>query len=127
MSDSAEIDETSARATPETDESSAPPVSPAGGAREAKSGVSRLGFLTRASMGAAAIGVMGSMPALAGVGAAEPAEVDTSSLSEETLTSPLVAHVGDVASGEVTVMSGLKELTVRDPQLVVRLLRALQP
>lgn len=86
---------------------------------------SRRGFIGRASIGAAAVGVMSSVPGLtlatdSSEGA--PGEVPAAAMAE-----PMVAQVRDFASGELSIMSGLKEVVVRDPQLVMRLLKALHP
>jgi len=37
----------------------------------------------------------------------------------------MLAHVRDVATGEVSLMVGEREIIYRDPQLVMRLLRAM--
>lgn len=87
--------------------------------------LTRRGFLTRASLGAAAVGAMSVAPGLGAVG--QTAEVDTSEVSPAVLSEPLVAHVQDFAAGEVSIMSGARELVVRDPQLVMRMLNALRP
>ncbi len=88
------------------------------------SNVTRRGFLTKTSVGAAAVGVLGTVPGLS-IAASDTAEVDTSEVSPVTLSEPMVAHVRDFATGEVSIMSGAREFIVRDPQLVARLLKAL--
>jgi hypothetical protein len=45
-------------------------------------------------------------------------------LSTTTFSEPLVAHVSDLAAGEVTIMSGTREIILRDTDLVMRLLKA---
>ncbi|GEM_PF-2816757 len=87
-------------------------------------GLTRRGFLTRTTVGAAAVGVLSAAPGLGAT--AQTAESDAPELSPAT-AEPLVAQVRDLATGEISVMSGLKEAVVRDPQLVLRLLRALKP
>ena len=87
--------------------------------------VTRRGFLTRTSLGAAAVGAMSVAPGIGVVG--QTAEVDTSEVSPGVLSAPLVAHVQDIATGEVSIMSGTRELVIRDPQLVMRMLSALKP
>ncbi len=86
--------------------------------------VTRRGFLTRTSVGAAAVGVMGTVPGLS-MAASDTQEVDTSEVSPVTLSEPMVAHVRDFATGEVSIMSGTREFIVRDSQLVARLLKAI--
>ena len=39
-------------------------------------------------------------------------------------TAPLIAHVRDLATGEIGVFNGTREIVVRDPQLARRILRA---
>lgn len=91
--------------------------------RSKTAAVTRRGFLTVTSVSAAAVGVMGAIPALGAV--AESPEVDTSGVPAATLAEPMVAQVTDVTAGEVSVMAGMREVIVRDPQLVGRLLKAL--
>jgi hypothetical protein len=42
------------------------------------------------------------------------------------MSEPLVAHVRDLATGEIGLFSGTREITVLDPQLAARLIRASQ-
>ena len=60
-------------------------------------------------------------PADAGAGEAAVADSESAVLSE-----PLVAHVRDLATGEIGLFSGTREITLLDPQLAARLLRAVQ-
>jgi hypothetical protein len=46
-------------------------------------------------------------------------------LSTATLAEPLVAHVRDLTTGEISLMVGEREIIFRDPGLVVRLLNAM--
>jgi hypothetical protein len=62
-------------------------------------------------------------PADTGAGAGEAAVADTESA---VLSEPLVAHVRDLATGEIGLFSGTREITLLDPQLAARLLRAAQ-
>ncbi len=45
-------------------------------------------------------------------------------MTPEMMAEPLVAHVRDLASGEIAVMSGAREVIIRDTQIVSRLLKA---
>ncbi|MDQ2742421.1 MAG: twin-arginine translocation signal domain-containing protein [Chloroflexota bacterium] len=85
--------------------------------------LTRRGFFKQTTIGAAALGVLPWIP-LSGVATSDTAEVDTSELSPAFLSGPLVAHVRDLATGEISVMSGLKEVIFRDPQLVAKLVKA---
>jgi hypothetical protein len=94
-------------------------------------GVSRRTFLGRGSLAVAAAGVLSSVPGLSGlIGAAEteaPA-VDASAAGAEAgaanLTEPLVAHVRDISTGEISLFNGTREVIVRNPHLANQLLRA---
>jgi hypothetical protein len=86
-----------------------------------------------AIVAAGAISAIPGLPALVGVadtqgpadlGAAESAAADTSSVG--TLSEPIVAHIRDLASGEVGLFSGTDEITVHDPQLAASILRAMK-
>ncbi len=97
--------------------------------------VSRRMFLKGGSAAVVAAGAMAALPglpALVGVaesqgpadaGAAEAAVSDLAPAN--TLAESLVVHVRDVASGEIGLFSGLREVTVLDPKLAVQLVRAL--
>ena len=87
--------------------------------------LTRRRFLTRASLGAAAglAAVSGlALPKLISAtadGSTAEAAPDLTPLGED-----VVAHVRDASKGEIAVMSGNREVTYRDPQLVGRLLKA---
>jgi hypothetical protein len=94
-------------------------------------GVSRRTFLGRGSLAVAAAGVLSSVPGLSGLlGAAETeapaadASVAGADAGAANLAEPLVAHVRDVSTGEISVFNGTREVIVRDPQLAGRLARA---
>jgi hypothetical protein len=61
-------------------------------------------------------------PADAGAADAAVTDADGSAVMGE----PLVAHVRDLATGEIGLYSGAREITVLDPQLAARLIRAAQ-
>jgi hypothetical protein len=86
--------------------------------------LSRRGFIKRTSLGAAAAGALAAAPSLgAGTVGTEIAATD---LAAADLAGPLVAHVSDVASGELSVLAGTREVVIRDPELIARLVRALR-
>jgi hypothetical protein len=71
------------------------------------------------------MGLATGIPGMALISDAEeasPAGVPAAAMAE-----PLVAQVRDFATGELSIMSGLNEVVVKDPQLVMRLLRAITP
>jgi len=86
--------------------------------------LSRRGFIKQTSVSVATFGVLATVPVLA----AEPeaANVATTDLSAVTLSGPLIAHVSDFASGEISLLVGTQEIIYRDPQLVMRLLQAVR-
>ncbi len=96
-------------------------------------GVSRRTFLGRGSLAVAAAGVLSTVPGLSGLlGAAEtegPA-ADASVAGADAgagaanLSEPLVAHVRDLSTGEISLFNGTQEVIVRNPQLASQLARA---
>ena len=88
--------------------------------------LARRGFLERTTASVATIGVMASLPtALAAITEApqvtETAGTDLSSLS--LAEGPVIAHISNLATGEISLLSGTQEFVFRDPDLVMRLLR----
>ena len=83
--------------------------------------LSRRGFIKQTSATVATFGVLAAVPVLT----TEPQAVDvaTTDLSAVTLSDPLIAHVSDIASGEISLLVGTQEIIFRDPQLVMRLLQ----
>jgi hypothetical protein len=88
---------------------------------------------TAAVVAAGAISAIPGLPALVGavetqgpadVGAAESAVAEGE--SSVSMSEPLVAHVRDLASGEIGLFSGTREITVLDPRLAAALVRALR-
>jgi hypothetical protein len=92
-------------------------------------------FLKTSSAAVVAAGALAAAPGLpaavvalgdagpADTGAAETAVADAESMS---LGEPLIAHVRDLATGEIGLYSGTREITVLDPSLAARLLRAVK-
>jgi hypothetical protein len=93
--------------------------------------LSRRAFLIRSSVGAAAIAVGSALPGLPGLlseaeGEAPAADdAATSAVSEApSMTQPLIAHITDLQSGEMSLYMGEREFTVNDPGLASRLFGA---
>lgn len=87
--------------------------------------LTRRTFLARASVAAAA--ATGGAAALADLAtSAVPAAAagPTVRAATQTRGEPLVAHVRSIATGEVAVMMGTREVVYRDRALVARLLGA---
>lgn len=85
-------------------------------------------FFRRTTASMATLGVLAAAPILAPDLAAisEDPEVVTNDLSGVALSDTLIAHVRDLATGEVALMVGTQEIIYRDPDLVMRLIRAVQ-
>ncbi|MBO0730803.1 MAG: twin-arginine translocation signal domain-containing protein [Acidimicrobiaceae bacterium] len=94
-------------------------------------GLSRRTFLTRGSLVVAAGGVASALPGVGSLlqvteadapeltGAASDAEVAAAEGS-----GPLVAHVKDLQTGEISLYRGEQEITVRNPSMAAQLHRA---
>jgi len=97
-------------------------------------GVSRRTFLGRGTLAVAAAGVLSSVPGLSGLltsaeadgPAVDAGAGDAGAAAGGDLAEPLVAHVRDVTTGEISVFNGTREVVVRDPQLAGRLVRAVR-
>ena len=90
--------------------------------------LTRRGFIGQTTASIATIGVLATVPTL--VAAPEMTEVvatdsTEAELSATTFSESIVAHISDLAAGEVTIMSGSKEIVLRDADLVMRLLKAI--
>jgi hypothetical protein len=90
---------------------------------------SRRVFLTRSSIAVAAAGVATSIPNLtsalaAGETEAPAAESAVADGASTTMSEPLIAHVRDLATGEIGLFSGEREVVFHDPTLATRLFNA---
>ena len=85
--------------------------------------LNRRSFLKQTSLGAATLGLLSSLPALAAIpdSQARKPEVPAASFS-----GPMIAHVSDAATGEVALLVGVREIVFHDPQLVARLMKAVR-
>jgi hypothetical protein len=94
--------------------------------------VSRRLFLRNSGLAVAGAGVMSQIPflsSLVGAGESEgPAAVDAATEGTDegaaSLSEPLVAHVRDLSTGEISIFNGTREVVFNDPQLASRLFRA---
>lgn len=84
--------------------------------------VTRRTFLSRSSVGVAVAGSLATVPLLSTVlkMQSKPAALDWGTATTE----PLVAHVRDVARGEISLMVGANKVVVRDADLASRLYAA---
>jgi hypothetical protein len=81
--------------------------------------VSRRAFLSRASLGVVIAGAAAAVPGLGAVVRLPAAPATTPDLP--LVAEPLVAHVRDLASGEVSLMVGTNHVVLRDANLAARL------
>ena len=92
--------------------------------------VSRRGFIVKTSASVATIGMFAAAPALA-VESELPAVTTSTAAAPElstaaaAVTEPVIAHVSNLATGEISLLVGTQEIVYRDPELVQRLLRAI--
>ena len=93
--------------------------------------LSRRSFLHRGAFTAAAVAVAGTVPGLSGLVAstapeAPAVDADVTEAADESgvLTEPLVAHVKDTTTGEISLFQGEREVVVRSPELARSLLSA---
>ena len=89
--------------------------------------LTRRGFIKQTSVSVATLGVLAAAPL---VGVSDVPDLAATDLAaEETsvaeLAGPVIAHVRDLATGEISLMSGTPAIIYRDPELVMRLIRAL--
>ncbi|MGH9103252.1 MAG: twin-arginine translocation signal domain-containing protein [Acidimicrobiales bacterium] len=93
--------------------------------------LNRRAFLKQSSIAVVAAGMVAAMPAassMAGALEADAPAADSAGADIGTAAGaggPLVAHVRDLASGEISLFSGTREVTLRDPQLARQLYRSL--
>ncbi|HEY1444206.1 MAG TPA: hypothetical protein VGF51_04845 [Acidimicrobiales bacterium] len=96
-----------------------------------RAGLSRRTFLQRGTFTAAAVAVASSVPGVSSLVASTAADapaVDTgiSDAADEAgpLTEPLVAHVKDLSTGEISLFQGENEVVVKSPALARGLMTA---
>lgn len=95
-------------------------------------GLSRRTFLTRGSLAVAIGGAATAIPGLGSILQAAPAEAPeiNGALSEAEagaadLNGPVIAHLSDLRSGEISLFQGESEVVLKDPALAARLYRAI--
>jgi hypothetical protein len=83
-----------------------------------------------AVVAAGAVSAIPGLPALLGVAETQgPADVGAgeAGIAESeplVMNEPLIAHIRDLATGEIGLFSGTREITLLDPQLAARLAQA---
>ncbi len=98
--------------------------------------VSRRVFLKGGSAAVVAAGAISAIPGLPAImglvetqGPADAGAVDTAAADSESsdlMTEPVIAHIRDLATGEIGLFSGTREITVLNPQLAASLFRAIR-
>ena len=91
--------------------------------------LTRRGFIGQTSASVATIGVLAAVPGLAAVNEVADAvasDAAATELSTSTFSESLVAHVSNLATGEVSIMTGTREVIFQDTELVMRLLKAVR-
>jgi len=84
-------------------------------------------FFKQASLGVATTGILAVAAPLAANSAELPQAATVAELSSTAaLPENMIAHVRNVATGEVSLMVGTQEIVYHDPELVARLLRSVQ-
>jgi hypothetical protein len=94
-------------------------------------GLSRRSFLGRSSLALAAGGIATALPGLGSILEAAPAEapeIEGAASDAEVATAdvsgPMIAHVRDLRTGEISFYQGQREVSFKDPGLAARLFRA---
>jgi hypothetical protein len=89
--------------------------------------LSRRLFITRSSLTVAAAGLVSALPAMPAAvsdAEAEAPELDSTVSDTAALTGPLIAHVKDLSTGEISLYSGEREFVLHNPGLAARLFNA---
>ncbi len=86
--------------------------------------VTRNLFLKQASAGAATVGALAMLPGMTSAAHAAPKSVAAEDSFSASHRGPLVAHVKDAASGEISFLVGTREIKVHNPELVKQLIKA---
>ena len=84
--------------------------------------LSRRRFLTHSSLGVAMAGALALVPGLSTV--LKTSSVAKVGLPAAGVAEPLIAHVRDLTSGEISLMAGANHVIYRDRELAARLYAA---
>jgi hypothetical protein len=82
--------------------------------------LTRRSFLKQSSLSAATLGLLPALPLAAMAPASDAAKPELPA----TFAAPMVLNVSDMATGEVTLLVGPREIVFRDRRLVARLIKA---
>ncbi len=84
--------------------------------------LTRRGFFRQTTMSAATLGAMASVPGLTMF--LDSPDDPVTEISPGAIAGPLVAHIRDAGTGEISLLVGTRELVFRDTDLVARLVKA---
>jgi hypothetical protein len=84
--------------------------------------LTRRGFFRETTVSAATVGAMASIPGLTMF--LDSPEDPVTEISPGAFVGPLVAHIRDAGTGEISLLVGTRELMFRDTDLVARLVKA---
>jgi hypothetical protein len=84
-------------------------------------GLTRRTFLTRSSLGVAFAGALAVVPFMAAAVKQQTTTARGMARTAMPVSGPLVAHVRDLASGEIAFLVGSERFVIRDRELAARL------
>ena len=84
--------------------------------------LTRRGFFRQTTVTAAAVGAMAGVPGLTMF--LDSPEDPATEISPGAIAGPLVAHIRDATTGEISLLVGTREIVMRDSELVARLVKA---
>ncbi len=87
-------------------------------------GLTRRSFLSRSTIGVALAGAVALVPFMAGAMKQQATAAKGTARIAMPGGGPLVAHVRDLASGEIAFLVGSERFVIRDRELAVRLYAA---
>jgi hypothetical protein len=88
--------------------------------------LTRRGFFRQTSASVVTLGVIAAAPRLAADPEVSEATATELSTTATELSGSVIAHVRDVATGEISLLVGTQEIIFRDPQVVLRLMQAVR-
>lgn len=84
--------------------------------------LTRRSLIQQTPVAAATLSLLPAMPALAGI--RRSANAAAPQLSPAASTGSMVVHVNNLATGEMTLLVGTREIVLRDPRIVAHLIEA---
>ena len=84
--------------------------------------LNRRSFLKQTSVGAATLGLLSSLRALAAI--PDSPQATKPEVPAAAFSGPMIAHVSNIATGEVALLVGAREIIFHDPEFVAPLMKA---